>query len=210
MLWWVSYTHWKSTGSINSYRYISSASALVLPKYFSPTAEYSITFISLSTISTIFGEVSITRLAKDSDLACINGMHMFSSAFFWNTAMAFSRQVGYPQAPQFNSSSGRFFPVSLRIARISSSVGIGSLAERSIKVFPISTSTSIWATVLESTGSFLMASSISIFTLNWETVPGSTVGPWIHPPSQLFISIKQPLISPLHMLSNRSMQLFIP
>ncbi len=65
-----------------------------MPKYFSPTSEYSRMRMSSPTISTMLGEVSITRLAMDSAFSCMNGMHMLTSALCWNTAMAFSRQVG--------------------------------------------------------------------------------------------------------------------
>ena len=55
-----------------------------------------------------------------------------------------------------------------------------------------------------------MVSSISSFTLKREMVSSFTVGPLMQPPEQLFISIKQPWISPRTMDLHRSMQLERP
>ena len=53
----------------------------------------------------------------------MNGRHIASSAMPRCTATALARQVGYPQAPQLSSSSGKNLLVRARISRTSSSVG---------------------------------------------------------------------------------------
>ena len=113
-----------SSVSMNSNMYLWTASSCPTPRSSCPFRLQSRMRMSLPITKIMFGVTSMTTLDMDSACASAYGMHMDSSALPWKTATAFSRQVEYPHAPQFSSSSGEYFPGDLRILRICSSDGM--------------------------------------------------------------------------------------
>ncbi len=83
-----------------------------------------------------FGLVSIIRSVRCSASLRMYGTHICASAILRTTATACSRQVLYPQAPQFNWSSGACLPVRSKTRRICSSVTGSCRSGRTPKVAP--------------------------------------------------------------------------
>ena len=134
------------------------------------------------------GAYSIIRLEVDSAFSRIYGRHISTSALPCSTAMALSRQVGYPQAPQLSRSSGTVLPVRAKTAAISSSVGWAARRRAGLCWVFSSTSTcsvrgggvSVLRRAAASSRSFITSSGV---------LPG-TPGPWTQEPSQALISRK--------------------
>ena len=158
--------------------------------------------ISLVSIAMMaLGVLSRMAPEKLSALALRKGRHMVRSALPWQTAMAFSRQVLYPQVPQLSSSSGRYLPSLCSTSWMAASPGF--TAPEPMYCIDLRISSAGWSS--KSLPLLPLYCSTRVLQVMGALWYRCMTGPPMQLPSQAFISTKQFCMPPRSISSRASM-----